>query len=192
LVFSCRLFINNNGGIIKSKKTGVVIDLPELKLERNWIYNILYENENNEIINKDIIPNENFEKKDFNENTQFKIIECETNDDNIKTIDNNSNINDINNEKVNHEKINIKLERSEVERELTRFKVLSYKLLSKDSINVYKSEDYLIQWEYRKTILLKELLIHSSDIICVQELDSSEYKDFWDLEFQKSKNILLI
>jgi CCR4-NOT transcription complex subunit 6 len=70
-----------------------------------------------------------------------------------------------------------------------KFTVLTYNLLA----DLYTKTDqnnqcpaWLLAWQYRKRNLLRELLAYKADILCLQEVQSDHYADFWAPEFQKA------
>lgn len=72
-----------------------------------------------------------------------------------------------------------------------RFTILTYNLLadlyakaSADHSNYCPA--WALAWQYRKRNLLKELLGYKADIMCLQEVQSDHYLDFWAPELQKA------
>eukprot|EP00199_Chlamydomonas_sp_CCMP681_P000237 CAMPEP_0119108246 /NCGR_PEP_ID=MMETSP1180-20130426/13547_1 /TAXON_ID=3052 ORGANISM="Chlamydomonas cf sp, Strain CCMP681" /NCGR_SAMPLE_ID=MMETSP1180 /ASSEMBLY_ACC=CAM_ASM_000741 /LENGTH=547 /DNA_ID=CAMNT_0007093841 /DNA_START=156 /DNA_END=1799 /DNA_ORIENTATION=+ len=70
-----------------------------------------------------------------------------------------------------------------------RFTVLSYNLLA----DLYAKADFaktcspwLLHWNYRKRNLLREILNYKADILCLQEVQSDHFLDFWAVELQKA------
>lgn len=70
-----------------------------------------------------------------------------------------------------------------------RFTVLTYNLLA----DLYAKADHSnycpawsLHWQYRKRNLLKEILGYRADILCLQEVQSDHYLDFWAPELQKA------
>ncbi len=45
---------------------------------------------------------------------------------------------------------------------------------------------WCLHWHYRKRNLLRELLSHKADILCLQEVQSDHYLDFWAPELQRA------
>lgn len=41
-----------------------------------------------------------------------------------------------------------------------------------------------LAWQYRKKNLLREILAYKADILCLQEVQSDAYTDFWSPELQ--------
>lgn len=71
----------------------------------------------------------------------------------------------------------------------SRFTVLSYNLLA----DLYAKADFAktcppwsLAWNYRKRNLLREMLNYKADILCLQEVQSNHYTDFWAPELQKA------
>ncbi|KAG2494655.1 hypothetical protein HYH03_007171 [Edaphochlamys debaryana] len=70
-----------------------------------------------------------------------------------------------------------------------RFTLLTYNLLA----DLYAKADFsstcpawCLHWHYRKRNLLRELLSHKADILCLQEVQSDHYVDFWAPELQRA------
>ncbi|KAG2423839.1 hypothetical protein HXX76_014999 [Chlamydomonas incerta] len=70
-----------------------------------------------------------------------------------------------------------------------RFTILTYNLLA----DLYAKADFsntcppwCLHWHYRKRNLLRELLAHKADILCLQEVQSDHYVDFWAPELQRA------
>lgn len=70
-----------------------------------------------------------------------------------------------------------------------RFSLLSYNLLA----DLYAKADFAstcpawsLHWQYRKKNLLRELLAYKADILCLQEVQSDHYVDFWAPELSKA------
>ena len=36
-----------------------------------------------------------------------------------------------------------------------------------------------MQWDYRKELILREILSHNADIICLQEVDNAQYEEYF-------------
>lgn len=71
----------------------------------------------------------------------------------------------------------------------SRFTMLSYNLLADlyakaDLMN--KCPAWCLNWHYRKQNLLRELIAYKADILCLQEVQSDHYLDFWAPELQKA------
>lgn len=71
----------------------------------------------------------------------------------------------------------------------SRFTVLTYNLLA----DLYAKADFAnncpawcLHWHYRKRNLLRELLAYKADILCLQEVQSDHYLEFWAPELQKA------
>ncbi|KAL3515743.1 hypothetical protein ACH5RR_022645 [Cinchona calisaya] len=70
------------------------------------------------------------------------------------------------------------------------FKVLSYNILA-DLYNrreVYGSRGcpaWALTWEYRRRNLLEEMLSYDADVLCLQEVQSDHFKNFFEPEFEK-------
>eukprot|EP00798_Chlamydomonas_sp_ICE-L_P008980 gene8980-16116_t len=71
----------------------------------------------------------------------------------------------------------------------SRFTLLSYNLLA----DLYAKGDctntcpaWCLNWHYRKRNLLRELIAYKADILCLQEVQSDHYLDFWAPELQKA------
>lgn len=71
----------------------------------------------------------------------------------------------------------------------SRFTVLSYNLLA----DLYAKSDvynhcpaWMMAWHYRKRNLLKELLTHRPDIMCLQEVQSDHFTEFLQPELTKA------
>ncbi|KAL6757408.1 phosphatase family [Haematococcus lacustris] len=69
-----------------------------------------------------------------------------------------------------------------------RFTILSYNLLA----DLYAKADFAstcpawcLHWHYRKRNLLRELLAYRADILCLQEVQSDHYTEYWAPELQK-------
>lgn len=63
-----------------------------------------------------------------------------------------------------------------------RFKVLSYNILCDNyvSSNQYGySPSAALAWDYRKEQVLQEIQVHDPDFICLQEVDDTNYNDFF-------------
>lgn len=45
---------------------------------------------------------------------------------------------------------------------------------------------WCLHWQYRKRNLLRELLTHKADILCLQEVQSDHYLDWWAPELQRA------
>ncbi len=45
---------------------------------------------------------------------------------------------------------------------------------------------WCLHWHYRKRNLLRELLTHKADILCLQEVQSDHYLDWWAPELQRA------
>ncbi|MEW5318944.1 MAG: hypothetical protein WDW38_010124 [Sanguina aurantia] len=72
---------------------------------------------------------------------------------------------------------------------LGRFTVLTYNLLA----DLYAKGDsnqscpaWSLAWQYRKKNLLREILAYKADILCLQEVQSDAYTDFWSPELQRA------
>lgn len=70
-----------------------------------------------------------------------------------------------------------------------RFTLLTYNLLA----DLYAKADFAyncpawsLHWQYRKRNLLRELLAYKADILCLQEVQSDHYLDFWAPELAKA------
>ncbi|GAX83499.1 hypothetical protein CEUSTIGMA_g10924.t1 [Chlamydomonas eustigma] len=70
-----------------------------------------------------------------------------------------------------------------------RFTLLTYNLLA----DLYAKGDFSntcpawsLHWQYRKQNLLRELLAYKADILCLQEVQSDHYSDFWAPELSKA------
>eukprot|EP00195_Chlamydomonas_chlamydogama_P016392 CAMPEP_0202900342 /NCGR_PEP_ID=MMETSP1392-20130828/11166_1 /ASSEMBLY_ACC=CAM_ASM_000868 /TAXON_ID=225041 /ORGANISM="Chlamydomonas chlamydogama, Strain SAG 11-48b" /LENGTH=568 /DNA_ID=CAMNT_0049586715 /DNA_START=168 /DNA_END=1874 /DNA_ORIENTATION=- len=70
-----------------------------------------------------------------------------------------------------------------------RFTLLTYNLLA----DLYAKADFAnscpawsLHWHYRKKNLLRELLTYKADILCLQEVQSDHYLEFWAPELQKA------
>ena len=70
-----------------------------------------------------------------------------------------------------------------------RFTLLTYNLLA----DIYAKGDFashcpawLLHWQYRRRNLLRELLNYKPDILCLQEVQSDHYADFWAPELTKA------
>jgi len=69
------------------------------------------------------------------------------------------------------------------------FKVLNYNILAQ----IYATQQaypyaslWSLQWSYRKTILLREILNHNADIICLQEVQANHFEKFFHPELYKA------
>jgi len=82
----------------------------------------------------------------------------------------------------------IPVDMKEYQQEGIKVNVLSYNILAQSNLRrehfPYSSTECL-KWSYRKNRILKELSQSNSDIICVQEIDSAFYYDFWSKEMDK-------
>jgi CCR4-NOT transcription complex subunit 6 len=70
-----------------------------------------------------------------------------------------------------------------------KFTLLTYNLLA----DLYATNEqfpycqsWVLGWQYRKQNLLKELLGYSADIVCLQEVQSTHFADFWAPELGKA------
>ncbi|KAF5836569.1 phosphatase family [Dunaliella salina] len=70
-----------------------------------------------------------------------------------------------------------------------RFTVLSYNLLA----DLYAKADFAkycpawsLHWNYRKRNMLREMLAYKADILCLQEVQSDHFQEFWSPELQKA------
>lgn len=70
-----------------------------------------------------------------------------------------------------------------------RFTVLTYNLLA----DLYAKADFnstcpawSLHWHYRKRNLLREIVSYKADILCLQEVQSDAYIDFWAPELQRA------
>ncbi|KAI5963654.1 CCR4 [Candida pseudojiufengensis] len=62
------------------------------------------------------------------------------------------------------------------------FTVLSYNTLCQHyaTPRMYKyTPSWALQWDYRRAALEKEILNYSTDVICMQEVETKTYQDFW-------------
>eukprot|EP00798_Chlamydomonas_sp_ICE-L_P010480 gene10480-8444_t len=50
---------------------------------------------------------------------------------------------------------------------------------------------WCLNWHYRKQNLLRELLAYKADIMCLQEVQSDHYIDFWAPELQKASYVAI-
>lgn len=62
------------------------------------------------------------------------------------------------------------------------FTVMSYNMLCQHyaTTKMYKyTPSWALNWEYRRNALQEDVLAHNSDIVCMQEVETSTYWDFW-------------
>lgn len=60
-------------------------------------------------------------------------------------------------------------------------------LLQSDYANMPQAApSWCLSWNYRKRNLLRELLNYNADILCLQEVQSNHYTEFWAPELQKA------
>eukprot|EP00808_Paulinella_micropora_P018719 g22037.t1 len=65
------------------------------------------------------------------------------------------------------------------------FKCLNYNVLAQlyATKQIYPYADtWVLQWSYRKGILLREILSHSADVICLQEVQANHFESFFHPE----------
>jgi len=66
----------------------------------------------------------------------------------------------------------------------TEIKVMNYNILSQDLLErhmyLYRNHlPHVLPWSYRSPLLLQEIVYHSPDILCLQEVEKSEFTDFF-------------
>ncbi|KAK3714405.1 hypothetical protein QZH41_020634, partial [Actinostola sp. cb2023] len=71
------------------------------------------------------------------------------------------------------------------------FKIISYNVLADSLLRCHPMlyedcEKWLLEWEYRKKNLLKEILHYDADILCLQEVEEQHYKDWFQPELFKA------
>jgi len=69
-----------------------------------------------------------------------------------------------------------------------KFKVLTYNILAESytsSANYFYCPSWALDWNYRKQGILKEILAYDADIICLQEVESLQYTDYFEPELAK-------
>ena len=62
------------------------------------------------------------------------------------------------------------------------FTVLSYNTLCQHyaTPKMYKfTPSWALQWDYRKNLLEKEVLNYNTDIVCMQEVETKTFQEFW-------------
>lgn len=69
-----------------------------------------------------------------------------------------------------------------------RLRVFCYNVLAE----VYATPDrhfycpsWAIEWDYRKKLVLQEILKYSGDVICLQEVEAKQYREFFEPELSK-------
>ena len=66
-----------------------------------------------------------------------------------------------------------------------RFRVFTYNILAEN----YATQErhpyvpyWALEWEYRKQRILKQLLSYKADVICLQEVESKQYHEYFEPE----------
>ncbi|KAJ3129284.1 Protein angel 1 [Nowakowskiella sp. JEL0407] len=73
---------------------------------------------------------------------------------------------------------------------MLNFRFMSYNVLAHTNVekhpNLYPSSfKQLVDWKYRSEWLLKDIKLHDSDIICLQEVDANHYLEFYQPKFNR-------
>lgn len=69
-----------------------------------------------------------------------------------------------------------------------RFRVLSYNVLAEQYASPERypyCPSWALSWNYRKQGIIKEISSYDSDVICLQEVESLQYSDFFQVELEK-------
>jgi CCR4-NOT transcription complex subunit 6 len=72
--------------------------------------------------------------------------------------------------------------------EKDKLRVLSYNILADGYATpeqYYYCPSWALEWDYRKTGILKEISQHDCDIICLQEVEAKQYADYFQPEMSK-------
>lgn len=67
------------------------------------------------------------------------------------------------------------------------YNVLCEKLASRQLYSYCPS--WALSWDFRKTVIMKEIKQYDADIICLQEVESGQYETFFLTELQKSNYV---
>ncbi|ORX90110.1 hypothetical protein K493DRAFT_288487 [Basidiobolus meristosporus CBS 931.73] len=73
-------------------------------------------------------------------------------------------------------------ERSEAAEQESMFTVLTYNILSEKYATSQQygyTPSWALEWEYRKDLILQEILSYSPDILCLQAIEASQYEEFF-------------
>ncbi|AMD20290.1 HDL454Wp [Eremothecium sinecaudum] len=67
------------------------------------------------------------------------------------------------------------------------FTMMTYNCLAQALIRrrLFPTSGNALKWRIRSETLLKEFKHYNSDVMCLQEIDHVQYKQFWNIEFQK-------
>lgn len=69
-----------------------------------------------------------------------------------------------------------------------KFRVLSYNILAEQyapSERYPYCPSWALSWNYRKQGIIKEILSYESDVICLQEVESLQFSEFFQVELEK-------
>eukprot|EP00457_Paulinella_chromatophora_P004206 gb/GEZN01004216.1/.p1 GENE.gb/GEZN01004216.1/~~gb/GEZN01004216.1/.p1 ORF type:complete len:648 (-),score=30.14 gb/GEZN01004216.1/:29-1972(-) len=69
------------------------------------------------------------------------------------------------------------------------FKTLNYNVLAQlyATKQIYPyAETWVLQWSYRKNLLLREILSHNADVVCLQEVQANHFETFFHPEMSQA------